>query len=363
MEIIMKFNKYFFENYAMDIPFDMNHPRYVLSLDGVDEILETITTNEPYSLTIDDFDNPDLVQALLHIDVLQIKNHQLAMAVPFFLDKDVEMLKELSKQAAQKITDELISHKDKMIKIIHKIDNGFSYDRNLYHILCGYIFDGRMFDYLEENKWVTTSLIHESGYDYLVILYEDSPRLNEYSNMLLCSYNRFVKNNQGFVSFGDSMGNRKDFYRYMRLKELNQLSEKEMNYMNYSINEYIHNFEKVIDGKEIDSLFMEIFEYFEYCDHNKIIVPIYYQKDETIKEELYDFVLEIIKDHIKDALSMMNYQNKLCAFSHDVNIKDIANEIYHLIFGEINELLVQKGLVSNPSYVEGQGRFFRSFER
>ena len=42
----MKFNKYFFENYPMDTPFDRNNPRYVLALDGVDEILEKIIIKE-----------------------------------------------------------------------------------------------------------------------------------------------------------------------------------------------------------------------------------------------------------------------------------------------------------------------------
>ena len=57
-----------------------------------------------------------------------------------------------------------------------------------------------MFDYLDENKLVTTSRIHNSGLDYLVILYEDSALLNEYSDMLLCSYNRLTVNGKVALS-------------------------------------------------------------------------------------------------------------------------------------------------------------------
>ena len=45
------------------------------------------------------------------------------------------------------------------------------------------------------------------------------------------------------------------------------------------------------------------------------------------------------------------------------DVRDIANEIYHLIFGETNEILVRSGLVSTPPYYPGEGRYFRSFEQ
>ena len=100
---------------------------------------------------------------------------------------------------------ELLARKERIADIISRIDNGFPAERNLYHILCAYIFDGLMFDYLDENKLVTTSRIHNSGLDYLVILYEDSALLNEYSDMLLCSYNRLTVNGKGFVSLVTAM--------------------------------------------------------------------------------------------------------------------------------------------------------------
>ena len=225
-------NKYlYFENFSTDTPFDMKNPRYVLSLDGVDKILEKLVVNRPYSLTIEDFDNAELVKALLYVEVLQQRNGKLGIGVPVFVEKDAEALKELSKCVANSIATELIAHKNQIVSIAQCIDNGYPVERNLYHILCGYIFDGLMFDYLEENDLVTTSCVHASGLDYLVILYEDTASLNEYSDLLLCSYNRLTINGKGFVSFGDSDGSRKDLYRYKRQKELNLLSEQEEKYI------------------------------------------------------------------------------------------------------------------------------------
>ncbi|MDD6467353.1 MAG: hypothetical protein PUF50_04125 [Erysipelotrichaceae bacterium] len=356
----MKFKKYFYENYAMDTPFDCNHPRYVLSLDGVDEILEKIIRHEPYTLTISDFEQVDLVTKLLHVEVLQHVNNRLAMAVPFFVEQDVAVLKEISKQAAIRIANEIIKQKETIIQIVKQVNNGYSTERNLYHLLCGAVFDGLMFDYLEQQHLITTSRIHKTGLDYLVILYEDAASLNEYSDLLLCSYNRLVKNGKGFVSFGDSNGNRKDFYRYLRLKELNQLSD--CSYLDHSIDELIDNFERLIDGKKIDTKYMNVYEYFGYCNHGQINVPIYDKDDYEIAYQLYLLILQIASEQIYDALSFIQTDKRLLAISHKVEAKDIANEIYHLIFGEVNELLVDCDFIMKPQSIIGQGRYLQAFE-
>ncbi len=359
----MKFNKYFFENFSPNTAFDINNPRYVLSLDRVDSILEKIIVSRPYSLTIADFSDMELVSSLLHIDVLQQKNGRLGMAVPFFVEKDAEILKELSKKVAHNIATELMAHKEEIIEITKRIDNGYSVGRNLYHILCAYVFDGLIFDYLEENELITTSCVHNSGLDYLVILYENVSSLNKYSDLLLCSYNRLTMNGKGFVSFGDSNGSRKDFYRYMRQKELNQLSKQESSYINCSVETLIENFDKLADGNNVDSEYIEIYERFGYCQNGEIIVPVYDSHSYDVANELYEFVLNITKDKITTALVLIQNEKRLLSVAHQVRVKDIANEIYHLIFGEVNAFLVASGLILEPPYLTGEGRYFKSFER
>ena len=76
-----------------------------------------------------------------------------------------------------------------------------------------------------------------------------------------------------------------------------------------------------------------------------------------------EFVLGIVKEHIINALVAIQNENRLLAIAHEVKVKDISNEIYHLIFGEVNELLVKNGLILEPPYYQGEGRYFKSFER
>ena len=285
------------------------------------------------------------------------------MAMPFFVDKDAEILKELSKKVANDIVSELLEHREQIVKIVERIDNGYPVERNLYHILCAYIFDGLMFDYLEENGLVTTSCIHKSSLDYLVILYEDTTSLKEYSDLLLCSYNRLIVNGKGFVSFGDSNGSRNDFYRYMRRRELELLTEEENKYITCSTDALIENFDKMVEEEKVDSSYIEIYERFGYCENEKIVVPVYNSTSHEIADELYHFVLDRIKIHVVNALSVMKCETRLLAIAHGVKVEDIANEIYHLIFGEVNESLVKSGLILNPPYYPGEGRYFKSFER
>lgn len=83
----------------------------------------------------------------------------------------------------------------------------------MYHILCGMIFDGSFFDYLNQNKALATSRRHCSGLDYLAVIYEDCAELRSLSNGLLRSYNRLANNICSLQSFGDAQGSRFDFYR------------------------------------------------------------------------------------------------------------------------------------------------------
>jgi len=359
----MKFSKYYFENFPINTPYNFSNPRHVLSQEGADEILEKIILHGPFSLKPSDFDNTELVDALLHIEVLQQKNKKLAIAVPFFVASDADVLKKLSKKAAHGIACELIKQKQQIRRIVKQIHNRFSPERNLYHLLGGSVFDGLMFDHLEEKGLVTTSRVHPSGLDYLVILYEEADCLNEYSNLLLCSFNRLTSDGKGFVSFGDSNGIRKDFYRYMRLKEAGRLPERELKYVRFPTEGLIDNFCKAIDGVPVPPGYIEIFEFFGYCRGGVISVPVYDARAYDVADHLYRHVLDTTGEKIADALNLIQDERRLSAVAHEVPVKDIANEIYHLIFGEVNEILIQEGLIAAPPFSPGEGRYFSAFER
>ena len=359
----MTFDKYYFENFSVDTSFDESNPRYVMAMDGVDEVLTKVVKAEPYTLSKEQFEDQRLVKALLHVDVLQEKRGKLGLAVPVFVEKETTILQELSANVAGSISRLLVDNRDKIDHIICKVQNGYSKERNLYHLLCGSIFDGMIFDFLEENDLVTTSKIHETGLDYLVVLYQQSELLESYSNCLLCSYNRMIQNGSGFVSFGDSDGDRKDFYRYFRLKELGRLSEEKKAYVAYEPDKLVQEFLHLLEGKVPEKEYVKVFEYFGYVKNGNPCIPVYDKTVDPIVEELYHCVLELIKEPLTEALSKIENRTDLLSVAHGVPVKDIANEIYHLIFGEVNEWMVKESMVAKPEYHEGEGRYLKSFER
>lgn len=141
------------------------------------------------------------------------------------------------------------------------------------------------------------------------------------------------------------------------------MNAKQKEYIRYNLCDLIEQFELLIDGKEIDASYQEIFEYFGYVENGKTIIPVFDRSTDEIVENLNEFVLSLVGDTLKNALLKIASHKNLLAIQHEVDVKDIANEIYHLIFGEVNEQLVQAGIVEKPPYIEGEGRYLQCYER
>lgn len=69
-----------------------------------------------------------------------------------------------------------------------------------------------------------------------------------------------------------------------------------------------------------------------------------------------------ILDEMKETLSSAESLSGLRCIGHGVPVKEIANELYHVVFGQINEQLAAEGFVENPPYREGEGRYLQSIE-
>lgn len=67
-------------------------------------------------------------------------------------------------------------------------------------------------------------------------------------------------------------------------------------------------------------------------------------------------LFEVVKDTI-DNLSID--LPDLTAVRHGVEFRDIANELWHLMFGAANEYLVNKGFYAKPEYRAGEGRYLQ----
>ena len=51
----------------------------------------------------------------------------------------------------------------------------------------------------------------------------------------------------------------------------------------------------------------------------------------------------------------------ICAV-HGVAAGEIANEMYHIAFGMLNERLIESGFVEKPREYPGEGRYLKSIE-
>ena len=137
---------------------------------------------------------------------------------------------------------------------IKSVLNEFNYNKEeLYHILCNNTFDNYSLKYLMD-KWLIRDYKKNPGNrNYIIIGYEKSDFVNDYSNKLLCSNNRFKCNYITFNSFGDTDGARKDLYRYFRLKQQGKNPFKEINVYMSSINKdqeiLRNNLVNAINGK------------------------------------------------------------------------------------------------------------------
>ncbi len=92
-----------------------------------------------------------------------------------------------------------------------------------------------------------------------------------------------------------------------------------------------------------------------YYKDNVINVPIIKKKEHLVfSKELMD----LIYDDINNIL--LNITNiNLTPNMNEVPYKDTANEIWHIIFGLINEELIKEGIVAEPNSYIDEGRYLK----
>ena len=353
----MEFDIFYYENDISTIN-NRNNPRIILSDPSVLHVLSDIINCPPNSIDINQYSNKEILNRLLAIEAIKLYDNKLSLNIPIFIEKDLPSLNQYTSLASQKIYHSIVQQKDILIKTIHQIQNGFSDQINLYHMLCGYVFDGTIFDELARYNLITTHKIHLDHSDYLIIMYEKSHSLSTYSNKLLCSYNRLQTEHGTFSSFGDCDGNRNDFYRQFMLQKSHQFDTT----IKYSADELGTAFHSLVDGKHISKDFITIFNQVGYTKDGIINVPVYYPDDFKVGDEVSKIVIDACSQILIECLNLLSREQNLLSIQHNVDIRDIANEIYHLIFGTVNELLVQHNIVAQPEYHPNEGRYLKSYE-
>ena len=368
-----EFEYFLFENFDADEEANNPlNPRRFLGRE-TDPILSAVVQTPvgkcSYAACCDQY-GTDLVNKLINGGILFCNGETLTVACPVFLREDAAVLHREIRSKASALVDTLQDCKDEIWKWCAKIDNGFSVELNMYHILCGMIFDGAFFDYLSDFGALATSRQHLSGLDYLTVIYENCEELQSLSDGLLCSYNRFVNEKCALQSFGDARGNRFDFYRFFRLIEQGDVPNqfKSAETCIKACGERL-NKDRILDevvslaqtGSCIPAL-MELLELFGYAENGVFCVPVYLPEHRTIIRK----VERIIESHMGEAmyelLAELAEKIRITAVRHNVNRMEIANELYHIVFGFINEELVARGLVAAPNDIPGEGRYLKCVE-
>lgn len=387
-------NLYFFGEIGV---YDKYSPEYVCNKEFAREILYIIAKNNPYTISRDEIINTlgikeklfdELITSFKEVNFIESKDNRYKINFPVFLEEDLKELDKYLCNIGNQIGDIIIENK---AIIYNKIENlssfsNFSKERLLYHIICDDIFDGTAIDFFGDKDIFCTSKNQPDNRDYLVIGYEEGEEIESHSNRLLCSSNNFRSKSFNFNSFGDANGNRKDMYRFFRknqkkledatdFKELNLAYIKIIENKNREIAEECGNLilkilnSKVqyleLDKKEKDLVdFLKEINYVSLDSKNGIIkceVPIFTEDDRVIIKEISSLVLNETLELIRNFFIDFEKGNKnLMTLKHKVDIKEVANELWHQIFGLTNEYLVETGIVEKPIDIKGEGRYLRS---
>lgn len=359
-----KFDYYLFENFDPDCEADHpDNPRNFLN-SSMDPVLSQIINCGGDSVEL----HTQQLQQLRNSGVLRLVNRRMMFDCPIFLREDAAVLSREVAVHASGLTDLLSRRMLDIANCCSKIKNGFSAQENLYHILCGMIFDGRFFAFLSRNGVVSTSRLHPSGLDYLVVIYEICSELDGFSRKLLCSYNRFANETCSLQSFGDSDGDRFDFYRFFRLLEQGKLSPA------YQTAEHLwtqEQFQKSAFLSETAALVhtghcapgaMSLLEVFGYLKNGEICVPVYTPQHQDTIAEIENIVEQALGTAVAQTLFELSDTLPITSVVHGVRWTEIANELYHILFGTINQQLVDRKLVSEPQFFLGQGRYRKCIE-
>lgn len=371
-------NIFYFDNDLGD--FDEFNPRFVMEQTFANDILSLIAIEQPfyYDVTklasklhtnIKILEKP--INLLKNISAITEKSGHFCLNFPFFLDKDVKTIKSivlmLLKKDHKKLIDGIQSLKNQLIELYPSI----KIELSLYHLLCGKIFDGQMFNYLEQQDLLKQSYIQHDNRDYMLIGYQNSNICNKFNANLYCSFNNAKYNNNSLTSFGNASGERLDYFRYFKLREKNNLHGKFLIMHRYFQNETnseivknsLDNIFDLLNKKQVtDNKYLKILKLTNYVDKdNQIIVPVfddYIIKTnilfEEVKRKLGPNLTQILNDF---KIHILN--SNINCIKHNVPMEQLCNELWHIFFGLFNEYLIKEKIVATPQQFSKQGKYLK----
>ncbi len=367
------FSYFLYENFDPGLEKDHpGNPRRILDA-GADGLLSRVADFAPGTCPagrMREAFGGEAVARLTAAGALREEKGVLAFDTPVFLEEDASVLRDFSARTAAALADRLWEIREKLWTAVGAVRNGFDERRNLYHVLCGMVFDGLFFDWLDRGGAVAVSRVHPGGLDYLSVIYEDCRALRAFSDGLLCSYNRLTDGKTALESFGDADGDRFDLYRCFRLRERGALPER-FEAAGRLLDALPRGEEKGLLLTEVRSLLAgqgcredcaAVLDLFGYTEGGRVCVPVFSQEDEAAVAHVAALVEEALYGPVERTLAEAREGLDLTAVRHGVPRGEIANELYHVLFGGINEEVVRRGLAAAPPYRTGEGRFLRCIE-
>lgn len=366
-----RFDYFLYDNYDMNqVRSPEDDPRFWLN-EQADGVLTAVVEAAPGTARYDDLCRrfpASLVNGLIHIGLLRKEEDILFLDAPVIVGEDAAYLRHCFSDAAAWMADAIVDRKNEFYELAGKLDNGFPPQVNLYHLLCGGVLDGSFFECISEQNIAATSRLHRSGLDYLIIVYEKSRELDSFSQKLLCSYNRFTDGVRALQSFGDADGDRVDAFRFARQKQLGkvpkQLSDLEQIWDSVGDirKTLLDEMQKFVETGFCEERCRAMLNRFGYLAKGRTAVPVYRAAHQPIREELERLTERCIFGEMRRTLTSREILSGLMCAGHGVSEKEIANELYHVVFGQINEQLAASGFVASPPYRKGEGRYMQSIE-
>lgn len=373
---------------------DKNNPYKLFSQAHAKEILYHIGKSTPYTLGLEHLSDlidieqhniADMIEKMIYLDLIRESEGLYKINFTTIYEKDLHEIDHFSKHMAMEIAKRINESKHAIIESADRLKSTskFSVQELLYHIIGSYILDGIAIDTLCKKGYFKTSKKQVGHRDYILFGFEKSKKVDAFSENILCSCNNYRTEKISFVSFGDAAGERNDFYRFNRqvslhLSQLPSKEETKNNYLNlvnkYNedianhcadlVEEVIKNNNNLIIKKEESLMYARFLSSLNYLEENSgqfsVSVPIFYPSDRAAILAIHDILIEIIEPVIQENFMAANKTLNISAVQHEVDIKEILNEMWHQVFGNVNEELVKMDIIKKPDYIEGEGRYLKA---
>ncbi len=372
-------NIFYFEN---DVGvFDEYNPRFVMQQPFAKEIVSLLMQKSCFFYSL-----PSLKQkfpkkqyttvektfeTLANISAISIKNGYVKLNFPFFTSPDLKIIDRIITNQINKSSSLFFKEIEDLKSLVRDLYPKIKPELTLYHLLCGQIFDGTMFNFLEERSLLKESFAQPGNRDYMIIAYDDNCFCNQYNKNLFCSFNNARYDDKCFSSFGNAFGERLDFFRYFKLNEIGKIygkfkktqkllkhtSKDQILKNSFGIINELNKNKKVNTDKFVENLI-----HMNYLNSNlSIKVPVFDNYKNNI-QNLNTQVINRLGDTVINDLTIIKQnlqKSKISCINHNVDEGQIYNEIYHIYFGKLNNFLIKNRIVATPAKTKKEGAYLK----